>query len=181
VREREGVVPRGQAALLREVQQRDESAMVKRVASVALCVALAACAVGPPSRAVSPQAAAEPEAGTPGAQAMPGDPRAEIEALWERVEAERGQLGLTAVPAPEGAAPQATPMTTVPRSSDPSCQPAKTERCTSSCTLSDSICTNAQRICELAAQLPADDWARGKCAQATRTCESAHASCCGCR
>jgi hypothetical protein len=188
VREREGVVPRGQAALLREVQ-RGESVMVKRGATLVLVAALGAllagllaCSVGPRARAVSPATAADQPAGAPpGAQTMPDDPRAEIEELWQRVETERGRLGLTAAPAHQGAAPEATPMTTVPRSSDPSCQPAKTERCTSSCTLSDSICSNAQRICELATQLPADDWARGKCVQATRTCESAHASCCGCR
>jgi hypothetical protein len=36
------------------------------------------------------------------------------------------------------------------------CRPAETLSCTSSCTLSDSICDNAEKICELAQQLPGD-------------------------
>lgn len=122
------------------------------------------------------------QAGTSPAESLGRDPKAEIEELSAKVDAQRSELGL-AEPAPmsPGAEP-ATPMATIPLSTDASCKPAKTERCQGSCKLSDSICTNASRICELAKDLITDDgWAANKCARANKTCEAAHDSCCSCQ
>jgi hypothetical protein len=65
-------------------------------------------------------------------------------------------------------------------SEDPSCKPAARDTCKDSCTLGDSICGNAKRICDLAAELPADRWAADKCTTATSSCTAAHDRCCGC-
>jgi hypothetical protein len=75
----------------------------------------------------------------------------------------------------------ATPMATIPLSTDASCKPAKTERCQGSCKLSDSICTNSSKICELAQDLAGDGWAATKCARAKQTCDAAHDTCCSCQ
>lgn len=156
--------------------------VVRALFAIALCAALASCggakrpAMSPTSEVatVAPGTAAEPT------QVMPGTPRTEIDELWAKIEQERQTLGLTEpAPDPMPAAPER--MSSVPMSTDASCRPAKTERCTSSCTLSDSICRNADRICELALGMPGDTWAAGKCARAKQTCESAHQSCCSCQ
>ncbi|HEX7837935.1 MAG TPA: hypothetical protein VF469_10760, partial [Kofleriaceae bacterium] len=73
------------------------------------------------------------------------------------------------------AEPFATPTT-----ADPACHPQASARCKDACTLSDSICNNQQRICDLAKQLAGDDWAAGKCTSARASCQAAHASCCSC-
>jgi hypothetical protein len=124
--------------------------------------------------------AAAPVAAESSARPMPGDPRAEIEQLWAAIEQQRGDLGLAAPTSPIEPGP-ASPMASTPLSSDDTCKPAKTDKCTQSCTFSDSICKNAARICELAAQLTADTWAAEKCTRAKQTCETAHETCCTCQ
>jgi hypothetical protein len=58
---------------------------------------------------------------------------------------------------------------------------AKTETCKDVCTLKDSICKNAGRICELASQLGGtDDNANDKCNQGNASCTAATQRCCGC-
>ena len=151
--------------------------MVKRVvlgiAGIALVVA---CGAGKQPSMAAPVASETSAAGSP----MPGDPRAEIEHLWAVIEQQRGDLGLAAPSSPLAPGP-ATPMASTPRSTDETCKPAKTDKCTQSCTFSDSICKNAARICELAQQLAADTWAAEKCTRAKETCATAHESCCGCQ
>jgi len=68
-----------------------------------------------------------------------------------------------------------------PYTQDPTCRPAQTETCKTSCTLSDSICGNADSICRIAVDLPADTWAQNKCAKANKTCEASRKKCCGCQ
>ncbi len=134
-----------------------------------------------PSAAPITSPADTSQAGSSPAESLGRDPKAEIEELSANVDAQRTELGL-AEPAsmPPGAEP-ATPMA-IPLSTDASCKPAKTERCQGSCKISDSICTNASRICELAKDLVADaGWAATKCARANQTCEAAHDSCCSCQ
>lgn len=145
------------------------------VAGVACMAILAACGASKTQYA-SPAVAESSAAGSP----MPGDPRAEIEQLWATIEQQRGDLGLAAPTSPIEPGP-AAPMSTTPLSTDDTCKPAKTDKCTQSCTFSDSICKNAARICELAQQLAADTWAAEKCTRAKQTCETAHESCCGCQ
>jgi hypothetical protein len=162
--------------------------MVKTLAGTALVLALAtaiaACGASRSKMAASPQSAVPESAATNGADtgAMPGgDAHGEIESLSAKIDAQRTELGL-AEPAPMSAgAPPASPMATIPLSTDASCKPAKTERCQGSCTISDSICSNASRICTLAGELAGDGWAATKCARAKQTCESAHDSCCSCQ
>jgi hypothetical protein len=155
--------------------------VVKAVAvlgAVAVGVTLVVACGGATKQATTaaPVAAETSSAGSP----MPGDPRAEIEHLWAVIEQQRTDLGLAAPSSPLAPGP-ATPMASTPLSSDDTCKPAKTDRCTQSCTFSDSICKNAARICEIAEQLVADTWAAEKCTRAKQTCDTAHESCCGCQ
>jgi hypothetical protein len=61
------------------------------------------------------------------------------------------------------------------------CKPAVSDTCKDSCTLSDSICGNAEKICTLAKQLgAADSYANEKCAKGTDTCKKSQERCCSC-
>jgi hypothetical protein len=140
----------------------------------AWAVAATGCSAGSPAMT----------AAAPTASAPIGDPRAQIEALDRRItdELARAQLAPPVVASCAGPAcgaalrePFATP---VP--SDPACHPAPSERCTTACTLSSSICDNQRKLCELARQLDGDDWAANKCARARASCTTAHAGCCSC-
>lgn len=144
---------------------------------VAWCIAVASCAASKPvDKSTAPSAA--PEAG---AAELAPDPREEIRRLDAQIAESRTQLGLDE-PTPamlEGVSTQ--PMSVAPSSEDPTCKPAPTERCKTSCDLSDSICENAQKICDIAEQLQGDTWAAGMCAKANKTCEGSRAKCCGCQ
>ncbi|MBK9031372.1 MAG: hypothetical protein IPL61_08545 [Myxococcales bacterium] len=54
------------------------------------------------------------------------------------------------------------------------------DTCGDVCTLSDSICGNASKICDLAGQLPGDDWAAERCDAGKATCVTASQRCCAC-
>ena len=150
------------------------------LASVACMGLVAACAMGGAQQ--SRQTAAPVAADSGGASTMPGDdPRAEIEKLSAEIDQKRTELGLAEPQMSSSASTPAEPMSTTPLSTDATCKPAKTDRCSQSCTFSDSICTNAARICKIAATLTADTWAAGKCSSSKQTCDSAHESCCSCQ
>jgi len=118
--------------------------------------------------------AAAPVAPESGGAVMAPNPHDEITQLSQQIDADRAKLQLAEpVPLPE------TPR--VPMATLPACQPPKTERCTASCTVGDSICKNAEKICKLAQELPGDNWAADHCARANKACEDAHAQCCACR
>lgn len=143
----------------------------------AACAAVIACAGGSPRSA--PAAAVQSPA--------PSGPRDEIAALDREIAAQltQAQVAPPAVAACSGAActtamaePFATP--SAPSAGDAACHPAPGPRCHDVCTLSDSICKDQQRICELAKQLAGDDWAAGKCTSARASCQAAHDSCCSC-
>ena len=112
---------------------------------------------------------------------------AAIDDYDRKLTAARDQLGLPAPAAPVAplAGSPASPvvdMAVGPTSAnDPTCHPAKTDTCSDTCTLADSICDSAAHICELAKQLPGDAWADGKCSSGEATCTAAHARCCGCQ
>ena len=117
------------------------------------------------------------------ASVAPRAPRShdEIQRLSNEIETQRAQMAL---PEPSPVAPmavQATPMTNPPSSHDASCTHGTSQTCTDSCTLSDDICLNAKKICDLAHDLPGDDWAAGKCQRGQETCDAAHAKCCACQ
>jgi hypothetical protein len=76
----------------------------------------------------------------------------------------------------------AEPFAVTPNSkTEATCRPAPKDTCTQSCTLSDSICVNANKICRIAEQLQGDKWATDKCTSGKTTCEAAHMSCCHCQ
>ena len=147
----------------------------------ACAAAVIACA-GASSRSQAPTSAtAMPEAG-----AAPLDRHAELDALDRAIAADLEKLGLPP-PAPPACAAVGcasvtpTPMGVTPAAADPTCQAGTSDTCKDACTLSDAICANAGRICDLATQLGGDD------ARANETCERGKASCtvsrtrcCGC-
>jgi hypothetical protein len=112
------------------------------------------------------------------APVMPQDPHAEIERLSSEIERARGTMELPP-PAVPAMATSAEPMANVPLST--SCTHGTSQKCTDSCQLSDSICTNADKICKLASQLAGDTWAGGKCDRAKATCDDASKQCCSCQ
>jgi hypothetical protein len=142
----------------------------------AVCAVAIACGAARPPPAAP---AAAPDMG----QVASGDPHDEIAALDREIAA---QLSRAQVAPPTAAcsgaacaAAMAEPFAT-PTPTDPACHPQSSARCQDVCTLSDSICKNQQRICELANQLAGDDWAAGKCTSARASCQAAHDRCCSC-
>ena len=136
--------------------------------------------------AMAPAAvASEPTAA--GAAAPEGaSGRGEIDALDGQITADMTALGQPRPAPPPSACVSgcAVPMSTAAKSAiepDPSCRPAKGDVCSQSCTLKDSICKNAGRICEIASQLGGNDaYANDKCNTGLASCEAAKQRCCSC-
>jgi hypothetical protein len=153
--------------------------MVRGLLVAACCILLASCGAARKSSALP--ASAAPETTTGAQSPMPGNPHDEINQLEEKITIDRAELKLEE-PTPQmisGAS--ADPMGATPALQDPKCRPAQNETCKTSCTLSDSICGNANRICEIAKSLTGDNWAMGRCAKANTTCEQSRTKCCGCQ
>jgi hypothetical protein len=130
-----------------------------------LVLALIAGCAGARSKSESP----------PQAPAVMGpDPHAEITALEQDIIAAGGVF------APVSVTMDVQAMSTFPRSTDASCHPAATQTCTDSCKLSDTICVDAAKICDIAGKLPTDTWAAGKCDSGKASCGDANKSCCAC-
>jgi hypothetical protein len=172
VREREGQLSRSEAALL-QLQRHNEGIVrvVKQFIAGVTCMALVtACAMGGAKRSSSTPVASEASPAGASPSPLGDDPRAEIERRYADVEKQRDAMQL---PEPQISSPLAptgaNPMTSQPKSTDQTCKPAKNDTCTQSCELSDSICENAQRICDLAAEMKSE-WAYDKCAKAKSTC-----------
>jgi hypothetical protein len=170
VLEREGVVSRGEAEVLR-LQRADPMKGLTGVVLGACCAIVIAC-----SASMKQSATPAPQMADHGQTAMPGSPQdQEIDRLAKEIETQRVELGL---PQPSGAqaahamaASAITPTLT--------CKPT-TDTCTQSCTLADSICSNAKKICDIAAQLDGDQWAATKCSDGNQTCQNAKTRCCEC-
>jgi len=70
---------------------------------------------------------------------------------------------------------------------DPGRQPQvrpqpRASTCSDVCRITTSICNNADRICRIAREkLPDDDWARGRCEAANKSCTAAKARCDKCK
>lgn len=87
------------------------------------------------------------------------DPRAEIERLERQIAQQSGEVP------PEPAQPTHVPgVSRTPGGSDGELV------CEQACQASGSICQAARRICSLADEMD-DDWARGRCRSASRTCD----------
>lgn len=161
---------------------------MRTLASLVLGIAIAACAArsqkepapaAVPSRPESPSSMGV----TPGAS-----PRAELEILDDQITADMERLGIVRPqPAPDVCVADCEPqqMSTAVAAAaaqDPAtCKRSGSQTCTDACALSDSICTNAKRICDLAAQLGGTDaYANDKCHRGTASCEAATKRCCSC-
>jgi hypothetical protein len=149
--------------------------MVTRLLAVLCCFAIVACAA-PRQTSVVREAPPRESGGSP----LPADKREQVKQLEAMIDADRLRLELAEPGEAEYLTAPAEPMGTAPAIQNPTCQPAKTEQCTASCTFSDSICKNADSICRLAIEID-DDWARGRCAKANKTCEASRTKCCGCQ
>ena len=139
-----------------------------------LALALGGCA--------APKATATAGAPPPTMQPMPGDRHAEITELSQKIDTARDQMGLPpAAPLEPHTQMHAQAMAIPPHAADDNaCHHAPSDACTQSCSLSDDICDNAKRICDLAQQLAGDSWAEDKCRTADSTCNAAHERCCSC-
>ena len=104
----------------------------------------------------------------------------QIEQYGQRIAEARVKLGMPAeAPAPMAPCPGgqcSVAPSAMSTHTHPACHPGASDTCSSTCTLADSICDNASRICALAKELPGDTWASDRCASATTSCHDAHGS-----
>ena len=142
-----------------------------------LSIAAAAACARAPQKAAAPTSA-EPMNGLDSR----GPERDRIRALESEIAADLETMGLpppdesTDAIGPDAAEP--VPMGTEVSTTCES--PPTGAGCADVCTLADSICGNAQQICDLADQLAPDDWAAGRCTAARTSCARAAARCCSC-
>ena len=54
------------------------------------------------------------------------------------------------------------------------------DECRDICSLADAICSNKDRICDIAGEMPEDTWAKGKCDSAKASCNEARDRCTNC-
>jgi hypothetical protein len=151
--------------------------VVKALLAVACSLAIVACAAAPQKSAAPATAAPEPTTGA----MMPDDPRKQIQDMYDKITSDRTVLSLAEPDDEMVQGAPAQPMGALPSTNDPKCRPAPTDTCKTSCTLSDSICSNADKICRLAQDMAGDGWAQNKCAKANKTCEASRTKCCGCQ
>ncbi len=148
------------------------------VAVIATCAGAWLAACGGAQSKSRTSAGASPDAGDP---MMGMDQRAsrdEISDLHVQITSQLAEMGLfTDDPGAYQGTPPPLPMT----GALDSCGVAPTgEQCADVCTLADSICASASRICELADQLAGDAWAAERCDDGKVSCARAHLRCCGC-
>jgi hypothetical protein len=138
---------------------------------------VAACGgSGSPARMAKPPSTTK--AG--GGEVLPQTPKQQIEELEAKITADSSTLELPEPTEEQLLATPAQPLGTKPVTDDPKCKPANNDACKTSCTLTNSICSNADKICQLAIEMN-DSWARGKCIKANRSCEDSKVKCCGCQ
>jgi hypothetical protein len=139
---------------------------VKAVVGAGALVLLAACASVHQDKAESPSV-------------MESNPHKQIEQRMAAIADAMSRDGIQ--PACLGASCEALPAAalTLPTKDD-ACHPGPSDTCKQSCTLGDSICDDAQHVCDLADSLPGDEWAQGKCGDAKQSCHAAHDRCCTC-
>ena len=103
--------------------------------------------------------------------------RDEIQDLWMQIRDWRVQKGMPADPE----VPMGNVFGQVPeiRQCKVEREPT-TELCQDKCSLSDAICDNAERICDIASELGGDPWANEKCKSAKASCKEATEKCCKC-
>jgi hypothetical protein len=102
--------------------------------------------------------------------------RNQIEQLDQQIADHRAQLGLATPTGDELVAASTLSADTIAMT----CQRATSDTCADVCSLGDSICENADKICDLASQLPGDRWAGERCDAGKATCKVASERCCAC-
>jgi hypothetical protein len=155
---------------------------VKRIVTagfLACWLVVVACGGSMKSAAMAPVTPADASGAT-----MPGDRHGEIDELAAQID---DALVKANVAPSEPAACQAShsctavPFDVKPRIEDATCKAPTTDTCTQSCTLSDSVCENAGKICKIAKQLGEQDgYANSKCQSANDSCKRTRESCCQC-
>lgn len=144
------------------------------------CVVALACAGGASKSASSAPVAMPGSTSHDGTHARIAELDQEIDAELAKLELKRPDVPPNAcVQPPCGAEPLAAPPNPTAAAT---CRPGPSDRCKDSCKLSDSICENAAKICELATLLGGNDaYANGKCASGKASCDVAGQSCCSCQ
>ncbi len=112
---------------------------------------------------------------------MPSSPHDQIQQLSDQIDTDRARMALAEPPPQMPMSATAQPMGEVPSSHDAACHHGTSQTCGDSCNLSDSICTSAKKICDLASGLANDKWAAEKCDRGKTTCAAAQAKCCSCQ
>lgn len=178
---------------LRELRRREEALLqlhvnMKSLAGIVLG-SLFAFVIGCAAKSARPQAVSAPAmTGAEPSAAGASTPESEIKLLDEQISDDMAKLSLARPPAPplactgadctqqlSGAAVAAA------QPQPPECKPGKSETCSQACTIKDSICKNAARICQLAIDLGGNDaYANDKCSSGNASCEAAKQRCCGC-
>ena len=93
--------------------------------------------------------AAPPPTSSDTAAPIPQDSHAQIEQLDREIADARTKLGLPEVaPVAPCTGPDCQMSTPMVSTADPSCHPGASDSCSNTCTLADSICGNATKICE---------------------------------
>ena len=181
---------------LRELRSRQEALLqlhvnMKSLVGIVLGSLLAfviGCAAKGAQRASEAPTATAAEPAEPAAVGGSATPQSEIKLLDEQISDDMAKLSLTRPTAPpmtctgadckqqlSGAAVAAA------EPQPPTCKPGKGDTCTQACTIKDSICKNASRICQLALDLGGSDaYANDKCSSGNASCEAAKQRCCGC-
>jgi hypothetical protein len=161
--------------------------VTKGVVAGALCALAIACSASKPRLAASPTTM--PSGADGGAGLAPDGmaPLDEIRQLDQEIEAALTGVGLRPAGPPPCAANQSCgqvapiPMGLAPAVEDPTCKAGASETCKDSCTLSDSICKNADRICVLATELGGSvAYANETCEKGNASCKASRERCCGC-
>lgn len=99
----------------------------------------------------------------------------QIAALDAEIAAGRAQLGQ-----PDPTLEEIDAARTTSAFTAATCTPDAHPTCRDVCTLADSICGNADKICALGAQLPGDEWAEQRCQAGRVSCAKARERCCAC-
>jgi hypothetical protein len=106
------------------------------------------------------------------------DSRDKITVLWNEIRDARVNAGMN--PEPLASAASRVHSMSVKNLRDEAEHPEpKTQDCIDTCKIEDSICNNAQKICDLASEL-SDDWATEKCDSGKASCEEATKKCVAC-
>ena len=146
----------------------------------ACCAALLACAASKRPTMVAPAAM---DAGAMAPQSSEHDEITRLEAAID-AELTKRSLPAAAPPSCSGAsclsAAGAIPMGSLKRVEGPSCKAPVNDSCKDSCTMADSICSNAERICTISKQLDNDAWANEKCVKGSESCTQSNKRCCSC-